>query len=544
MMKRAMMMAAVAAATMSAGRAEAFCGFYVAGSGTSLVNDATQVVLMRKGTRTVLAMQNSYKGPPEAFAMVVPVPVVLHEGDVKTLAPEVFAHVEQMGAPRLVEYWEQDPCRPEPIYDQMPMASGGGVGNAAMDRMEQKKDLGVKIEAKFAVGEYQVLILSAKDSTGLSTWLRQEKYTIPEGAEPLLRPYVEAGMKFFVAKVDPAKVKFVDGRAALSPLRFHYDSEEFALPIRLGLANSGGKQDLIVNILAPGQRYEVANAKNVTIPTNLDVKDAVKGKFAAFYAALFDRTLEKNPGAVVTEYAWQATTCDPCPGPALDYGDFATLGADVLEGAREQPAGYGNNDFVLTRLHARYGKDLKDDLVFKAAAPIVGGREFVQAAGKLEEGARPDSTNNFQGRYAIRHEWTGPIKCDAPKRGVWGGPPQEVAAAPGYTPTGIQPATGLAFVARDSVTLAEVVRRDVPEIDLKVAAGATVATPGVAPAAGSAAGSAVGSGAGSAAVTAPVVDGAKKKSGCGCQTSSGGDVGGGLVVVGIAVVAGRRRRRR
>src|SRR6185312_11897374 len=88
----------------------AFCGFYVAGSGQQLTNDATQVVLMRMGTRTVLAMQNNYKGPPDAFAMVVPVPVVLHEGDVKTLAKDVFAHVEQMGAPRLVEYWEQDPC--------------------------------------------------------------------------------------------------------------------------------------------------------------------------------------------------------------------------------------------------------------------------------------------------------------------------------------------------------------------------------------------------------------------------------------------------
>src|SRR6188472_479555 len=81
--------------------ASAFCGFYVAGSNEKLVNDATQVVLMRKGTRTVLSMQNNYQGPPAAFAMVVPVPVVLHEQDVKTLPPDVFGRVEAMGAPRL-----------------------------------------------------------------------------------------------------------------------------------------------------------------------------------------------------------------------------------------------------------------------------------------------------------------------------------------------------------------------------------------------------------------------------------------------------------
>jgi hypothetical protein len=514
-------------------RAGAFCGFYVGGGGAALFNDATQVVLMRKGTRTVLAMQNNYKGPPEAFAMVVPVPVVLHEGDVKTLGAEVFAHVEQMGAPRLVEYWEQDPCQPDYPREEMAMPAPTAMAAADSKPMD-KADLGVKIEAKFTVGEYQILILSAKDSTGLDTWLRQEKYTIPAGAEPLLRPYVESGMKFFVAKVDPKKVKFVDGRAALSPLRFHYDSEDFALPIRLGLANSSGTQDLIVNILAPGQRYEVANAKNVTIPTNLDVKEGVKGKFGAFYAALFDRTLEKNPGAVVTEYAWQATTCDPCPGPALDGSDFATLGADVLDGAKDKPTAYYNNDFVLTRLHARYGKDLKDDLVFKNAPPIVGGREFVQSAGKLEEGSRPDSQNNFQGRYAIRHEWTGAITCAAPVRGKWGGPPSEVTAQPTYRPMGVQPATDLAFVARDAVKLAEVVRRDVPEIDLKVAAAGTVAaaTPGAtAPVAGT-------------PTPGPTATPVKKKSGCGCQTSDReGVLGGGLIAV-AAALAGRRRRAR
>ena len=89
----------------------------------------------------------------------------------------------------------------------------------------------------------------------------------------------------------------------LSPLRFHYDSDEFALPIRLGLANSSGTQDLIVNILAPNQRDEVANGNNVTLPTNLDVKPDVRDRFGEFSAALFDSTIQQNPGVIVTEYA-------------------------------------------------------------------------------------------------------------------------------------------------------------------------------------------------------------------------------------------------
>jgi hypothetical protein len=285
-------------------------------------------------------------------------------------------------------------------------------------------------------------------------------------------------MKFFVAKVDPTKVTFEHGHAALSPLRFFYESDTFELPIRLGLANSTGTQDLIVSILAPGQRYEVANYKNVTIPTNLDVSNDVRDRFGSFYASLFDRTLEKNPGAVVTEYAWQASTCDPCPGPQLNGNDFMTLGADVIDGGQAsqqiatpgpgapagrrpmpRPRSWGN-DFVLTRLHARYGKDIKDDLVFKAASPIVGGREFLADGKKLEEGSKPSGVNNFQGRYVIRHRWTGPVSCQNPQRNVWGGPPSG---------GGVQSkaALNLAFAPRGQVDLGKSIKQDVPEIGLR-----------------------------------------------------------------------------
>ncbi|HEX8112360.1 MAG TPA: DUF2330 domain-containing protein, partial [Kofleriaceae bacterium] len=143
-MRRAVI--AIAAALASApSAAHAFCGFYVTGSDQQLLADATQVVLMRKGTRTVLSMQNNYKGPPEAFAMVIPVPVVLHEQDVKTLPAEVFASVERMGAPRLVEYWEQDPCRGPVLYDAMPAPAPGGPTLRAI-APRKPGDLGVTVE--------------------------------------------------------------------------------------------------------------------------------------------------------------------------------------------------------------------------------------------------------------------------------------------------------------------------------------------------------------------------------------------------------------
>src|SRR6185295_2770552 len=113
-----------------------------------------------------------------------------------------------------------------------------------------------------------------------------------------------------------------------------YDSDVFSLPIRLGLANADGPQDLIVYVLSTGQRYEVANYDSVFIPTNLEVRDDVRSIFPSFYATLFDRTVAGKPRAVVTEYSWDASSCDPCPIPPLEADTLAQLGAETLPSKR------------------------------------------------------------------------------------------------------------------------------------------------------------------------------------------------------------------
>ena len=154
------------------GSAEAFCGFYVSSADGKLVADASQVVLMREGTRTVLSMQNDYKGPPQDFAMVVPVPVVLQKENVRTLPRAVFAHVDTLSAPRLVELWEQDPC-PPPRDGNLHLGGLGALGGAGGSGLQSvgagAARESVKIEARFEVGEYEILILSAEDSAAHRT---------------------------------------------------------------------------------------------------------------------------------------------------------------------------------------------------------------------------------------------------------------------------------------------------------------------------------------------------------------------------------------
>ena len=156
------------------------------------------------------------------------------------------------------------------------------------------------------------------------------------------------------------------------------------------------------------------------------------------------------------------------------------------------------------RWHARYGKsDMKDDLRFREASPITGGREVWSRQG-LEYGAAPATVNNFQARYAIRYWWTGPMKCKNPRRGVWGGPPNGGASQ-------VLAASKTAFAPRGKLQLAGVIKRDLWEIGYK----RTVTPP-----------------------KAPKLGGPAKPK----AMSFGGGVLGGLMLLGIGMLIRRRRR--
>src|SRR5687768_18404528 len=104
-------------------------------------------------------------------------------------------------APRLVEYHDPGACRM--TMREMRFPAGAAMRNAvSQDAVGRARSLGVTIEAQYTVGEYDILILSAQQSNGLETWLRQNGYRIPSGASAVLNSYIKQNLKFFVAKVN------------------------------------------------------------------------------------------------------------------------------------------------------------------------------------------------------------------------------------------------------------------------------------------------------------------------------------------------------
>jgi len=376
-----------------------FCGFYVAKGDIRLFNKASQVVIVRDENRTVLTMANDFKGDPKEFAMVIPVPTLLTREQVHVGEKALLDHLEAYSAPRLVEYFD-NPCQ------VMELSSAKLRSEEDEGRKRARAgSLGVTIEASYTVGEYDILILSARESAGLETWLRENGYRIPRGASAVLNSYLKQNMRFFVARVNLAEQAKL-GYSMLRPLQVAYESPKFMLPIRLGTVNADGPQELFIYTLTRKGRVEATNYRTVKLPgdANLPVFLKEQGEFGKFYKALFDRQVQREEMTTLfLEYAWDMGWCDPCASDPLSREELRQLGVFWLDSAG--PAGAslpawsrrgGSQPAIqnvfLTRLHVRYdAAHFPEDLVFQETA----------------------DRSNFQARYIVQHEWKGDPPCPA-----------------------------------------------------------------------------------------------------------------------------------
>lgn len=373
----------------------AFCGFYVAKADASLFNNTSEVILVRNGDRSVVTMKSDFQGDVSEFAMVVPVPTVLKERDIRTVDHKLFQTLNDYSAPRLVEYYDEHPCVAYEAFEMsgnFPSRAYMAASRVEMDDAADKYQ--VKIEAEYQVGEYDILILSAKDSKGLKHWLTDNGYRIPAQAHEVLDPYIRNQLKFFVVKVNETAYRNLGSRG-LSPVQIEYTSDRFMLPIRLGMANANGTQDMVVYGLSPKGRIECTNYRQVDMPTGTQIPLFVKPDFGDFYVDVFDRQYAaQGRNAVFLEYAWNVSPswggmkCDPCIGPPPIINDLVTAGCDWLGNGQNLV----QNGAYFTRLHVRYDrKNFPQDLQFQVTP----------------------NKEHYQARYVLTHSASGPFDCSS-----------------------------------------------------------------------------------------------------------------------------------
>ncbi len=386
----------LAAVVFTSNMGYSFCGFYVAKADVKLFNETSQVIIAKNGDKQTVTMSSDFKGDVKDFAMVVPVPVVLEEKDISTVNQSIFTKLDDYSAPRLVEYYDEDPCYTPRDYDIYPSAMAGASYDmvATMNVAEDAEAYNVTIEAQYQIGTYDILILSAKESGGLEQWLNDNGYKMPVGAKEVLDPYIKTNMKFFVCKVNLQQYAN-KGSVDLDPLQLTYTSPKFMLPIRLGMANSTGLQDLIVYMYSQKGRIETTNYRTSLIPTDFKVPLFCQNEFGTFYRDLYNKAWSREgKNTVFLEYGWdvsptQTQFCDPCVGDPPVVTDLKEAGVDWLELESTDYHTQARNykGFVyFTRMHLTYDRaHFPQDLLFQETA----------------------NKERFQGRYIITHPASG-----------------------------------------------------------------------------------------------------------------------------------------
>jgi hypothetical protein len=349
------------------------CGAYfarqlpaiVATANAQLYNHSTDMIVARVDATTTITMTADYRGEPKDFAVVIAVPTVLVREQIKTANGKLIDLLDRLTAPRLTELYDPDPCPTKTKHLPGRFAKGIETGHAAAapTAAATPPRLGVTVEARYLVGEYDITILSAQQSDGLRIWLNEAGYNVPEAAAPVLAAYIADGMKFFVAKVNLQKQQEL-GFAKLQPLQISYQSPKFVVPVRLSTINADGPQEMFIYLLTKKGRVETTNYPVRTVPTHEQVPPFVKSDFAAFYRAMFETEVRGAQGraifiehvSVMPKLAPRGTAVRPQENELTDLG-----------------VSWSGN-VVLTRLHVRYDAEhFKNDLLFSetnAAAPF------------------------------------------------------------------------------------------------------------------------------------------------------------------------------
>ena len=395
------------AALLPGSAALAFCGTYVGGTGDSLHNDTSVVSIVREGTRTVLTMANDVRGDVDDFALVVPVPEVLQKAAVRVVDPVVFDRLEAWSQPRLV------------AYDCVEADTDTDTDTDTDSDTDADTDTDVQVEAQYVVGEYDVSVLSASESRALFTWLSTHGYDVPESSVSLLQDYIDAGSYFLAAQVyAEAGVSSGD---RLSPLQLVYDTSSYGVPIRLGTLNAAEVQELLVFAIDGAGTAAISSYPEVAVEDEC-LFPGEQDDFADFYARLVEEAWhEANSGVWLTEYAWRANGCDPCPTAPPSSSDLHTLGYDMDAG----PSPW------VTRLRMRYAPDqAKVDVgLYQTGATTTRQQRYIVHEHYLEasypiceQGWAEDPDTACEQAPPEATDDDGGGRCSGAPPGVWGPP--------------------------------------------------------------------------------------------------------------------------
>ena len=260
---------------------------------------AEQTLLSYANGREEMTLKVVLAGAGPNAALVTPVPGVPDRPSV--VEGDIFGYLDEVTAPKRSDDEGGDGATAG-------AAPGGGVDVIGRD----------------IVGDYDIARIASDDPDALSAWLKENGYSTPRGAGPILDSYVKDGWKFVAIKL--RKGAKPDG--PIKPVRVAFPTRELVYPMRLDTLDDH-QMDLDVYVLADHQmRIEGDPLQTVYGGPVSELGTAppadVKSLFRAPYLTRLHSVI--NPSTLKGDFVFTRAAISTAPGgDAYDDDDFPLL---------------------------------------------------------------------------------------------------------------------------------------------------------------------------------------------------------------------------
>lgn len=174
-----------------------------------------RAVIWHEGGTETLILSTSFKGDPEEFAWIIPVPA---RPDVSAGKDELFTALDDYVRPR--------------YDDRVAVPLMGISGLSVRDSYTPS----VNVLQTKKVDIYDIAVLEANDAGALSKWLTDNGYEYPANRDLLLKHYINKKWFFVAAKVSAEAVGYTGSSLATghaTPLSITFASEHIVYPLKI-----------------------------------------------------------------------------------------------------------------------------------------------------------------------------------------------------------------------------------------------------------------------------------------------------------------------
>ncbi|HUT89506.1 MAG TPA: DUF2330 domain-containing protein [Thermoguttaceae bacterium] len=240
-----------------------------------------EAILEKYGEFVKITLRTHYRSGPDELAWVVPVPS--KPLSVAKADDEAFRYLEGWTAPR---------------FTTLQRTSGCGIGCSGGDSTPVVGRVVVAETGRAGIFDYTVLTASGVET--LVAWLRDRQFAVPDGAESVLRRYVEKGWYWLAIRVRSEESD--KPTLAMHPIKYTYHDTDFVYPLVISSVSADEENEIVLYVLADC-RHRPQNWTNVTIPSD-DLQLDDKTPSGTNYEKLVRQMTHRDGGHVfVTEFA-------------------------------------------------------------------------------------------------------------------------------------------------------------------------------------------------------------------------------------------------